>query len=79
MANQNVSEFHDNDRSRPGHTCLRTFNHSTRAVSLHCEEDGWYSGPYLPDRWRDKHLTDAWNEHLAEPTSADTRPSTSEK
>lgn len=64
MSNHRVEDFVDTELSVPGHTALVSFNHNTRAQSLSCEECDEHLGRFVPERWREKHIRDAWGKHL---------------
>ncbi|HEY1394987.1 hypothetical protein [Roseateles sp.] len=64
MSNHTSHELVDTEHSVPGHTFTVVYVHQTRSMGLHCEEDGWFGGSFRPDRWRDKHMTEAWQKHL---------------
>lgn len=74
MANHDVEPFVDDQLSVPGHTALVSHNHNTGAQSLSCDDCGQHLGRFVPDRWREKHTRDAWQEHLAGQDDAATRP-----
>lgn len=78
MSNHHVEPFVDTELSVPGHTALVAHNHNTGAQSLHCDDCAQHLGRFLPDRWRQKHIRDAWNKHLAGQAELGTRPSSSE-
>lgn len=64
MANHRTEDFIDDQLSVPGHTALVSYNHNTRAQALSCDECGDRLGRFVPDRWREKHIRDAWKKHL---------------
>lgn len=64
MATHNVEDFADDQLSVPGHTALVTHNHNTGAQSLGCDDCGVHLGRFVPDRWREKHIREAWKKHL---------------
>ncbi len=66
MANHQVEDFADDPLSVPGHTALVAHNHNTGAQSLACDECGERLGRFLPDRWRERHIRDAWQQHLTQ-------------
>ena len=65
MSSQKVSTNIDDTLSVPGHTALRALNHTTRAVSLLCDDCAVHLGRFLPDRKREQGIAAAWREHLA--------------
>jgi hypothetical protein len=64
MSHQTSHDYIDRDLSAPGHTASIVYVHQTRGMGLHCSEDGWYGGGFRPDRWRDKHMAEAFKRHL---------------
>lgn len=66
MTNHRTEDFIDTELSVPGHTALVAYNHNTRAQSLNCDDCGQHLGRFVPDRWREKHIRDAWQTHLDE-------------
>jgi hypothetical protein len=64
MANHQIEHFADDQLSVPDHTALVTHNHNTGAQALGCDECGVSLGRFLPDRWREKNIRDAWQQHL---------------
>lgn len=65
MTNHTSTEHHDPELSAPGHTAVIIHVHQTGGLGLHCEEDGWFGGGFRPARWREKHMREAWEKHLA--------------
>ncbi len=63
--NHEIEDFVDDELSIPGHTALVTHNHNTGAQSLSCDECAENLGRFESARWRDKHIRDAWNRHVA--------------
>jgi len=72
MSDHTVTSHFDPDMVFPGHIGLIAYNHNTRSITLHCDGDTdgnhcrWSGGSFRPDRWRVKHLADAWKRHEAE-------------
>jgi hypothetical protein len=66
MANHRIEGFVDDQLSVPGHTALVGHNHSTGAQSLSCDDCNQSLGRFMPDRWREKRIRDAWQQHLTE-------------
>lgn len=64
MSNHTAHDYIDQDLSVPGHTATIVYVHQTRGMGLHCHEDGWYGGGFRPDRWRDKHMAEAFKRHV---------------
>lgn len=64
MTNHRVEDFADDQLSIFGHTALGTHNHNTGVQSLGCDECGVHLGRFEPGRWREKHIRDAWQQHL---------------
>lgn len=64
MTAQQVDAFVDDELSVPGHTALVTYNHSTRARSLSCDDCGDRLGRFEPDRWVAKQIREAWEKHI---------------
>lgn len=74
MGNHHVEPFVDAELSVPGHAALVAHNHNTGAQSLSCDDCGEHLGRFVPDRWREKHIRDAWQKHLVGQATGDTRP-----
>jgi hypothetical protein len=70
MANHHVEDFADGELSAHEHTALVTHNHNTHAQSLGCDECGVHLGRFEPDRWRERHIRDAWQLHLTQAGAA---------
>lgn len=74
MGSHTRTDFHGNPDEFPpvpGHTSLLAYIEQTRIYGLHCHDDanadggcGWSGGSFRPDRWRDKHMSEAWAKHL---------------
>ncbi len=53
----------------PGHNAHLVYIEQTRVYGLHCHGDaddvgcGWFGGSFRPDRWREKHMREAWAKH----------------
>jgi hypothetical protein len=74
MANHHVEPFIDTELSVPGHIALVAHNHNTGAQSLSCDDCGQHLGRFTPDRWREKHIREAWKKHLDDQGMTVTRP-----
>lgn len=66
MGNHRVEDFADDERSVPGHTALVSHNHNTGVHALSCDECDVSLGRFDAGRWREKHIRDAWQQHLAQ-------------
>jgi uncharacterized ferredoxin-like protein len=66
MVNHTATDYHDAELSVPGHTAVVVVVHETGTMGLHCDECGWYAGSAVgrPGRWREQHMTRAWQRHL---------------
>ena len=65
MGNHTRVDSTDPALSVPGHTAHTVYIIETRQIGLHCDEDGWFGGSFRPDRWREKHMREAWDRHVA--------------
>lgn len=68
MSNHRTEAFVDDELSAPGHTALVAHNHNTGTQSLTCDNCAEALGSFPPGRWREKHIREAWQTHLAAQT-----------
>lgn len=64
MSSHRTEAFIDDELTTVGHTALVSHNHNTRAQSLTCDDCAAPLGSFPPDRWRTKHIREAWQKHL---------------
>lgn len=67
MSDHTAHDYHDPEMATPGHNSLIVYVHQTRQTGLHCDDCGWFAGSRVgrPGRWREKHMREAWDRHIA--------------